>query len=550
MSIQVNNLILAEKFRLLANMVTLDGGKNAIWKSKSYYKAADILANLDIPATTVDDFQKFDGIGKSIADKIGDFIQSGTTSNLELLKTKYPDAERAFGLTSVSGIGIKKAIKLYQDGIKTFEDLVTACDTGKISNGMIIRGVELAKKSSGRLPITQVMPIVFPILESLRAMPEVVKAEFAGSVRRGRETVRDVDILVISTNRDAVKKYFMTLGDELVSGDKKARIFVPIDAHTSVQVDLMFCDSDTWGSSLAYFTGSKDHNIMLRQRALDRGLTLNEHGLALINHDALRFGGETEEGIYTAVGLLWCPPELREGDIPLTSIPELVTKADINTDWHMHTVWSRDARSTFLEMAQAAKARGLIEIGVTDHTEIQYSWDPKKIPERIREAKEAEKATGIIIHAGCETGVNKDGSLDWPDEYINQMEYVIASIHRSHAVDPVARLIEAAKHPRVKIIGHPTGRMIGKRDIPDNDWDELFKVCQLENVLLEINGPRLDLPVYLIRRAKDIGCKFVLSSDAHHISQLQWQDYAITLARRAGLTKKDLATPSMFKLEL
>jgi DNA polymerase (family 10) len=535
-------MILADKFRLLGDLTVLDGAKNASWKAKSYYKAADILASLDIPASTVSDFQQFDGIGKSIAEKIGDFSRSGTTVQLELLRAKHPGAEDALGLTSVSGIGVKKAIKLYKDeGIKTFEDLVKACDAGKISNGQIVRGVALAQKSAGRLPITQVMPVVRPILESLRAMPEVVRAEFAGSARRGRETVRDVDILVVATDREVVKDYFLTLGEELIAGEKKARIFAPINARISIQVDLLFCEDNAWGSSLAYFTGSKEHNIALRSLANQKGYTFNEHGFYKLSGE--RVGGSTESELYKLLDLPWCPPELREGHVLLTSIPDLVEPGDFWGDWHMHSTYSSDAKSTVMEMAVAAKAKGLRVIGFTDHVEKQYQWQPEDIPKRRKEIEAAINATGIMIYAGAEVGVNLDGTLvDRID--LDAQDYLIASIHRSHSKDPVDRLIKAmTAHPKVRFIGHPTGRMLGRRDIPDDDWDRLFQACATNGVALEINGPRLDLPVNLIKRAKSFGCKFVVNSDAHHTSQLVWQDYGITLARRAGLNMDDLQIP-------
>jgi DNA polymerase (family 10) len=307
---------------------------------------------------------------------------------------------------------------------------------------------------------------------------------------------------------------------------------------------LLFADAHTFGSSLAYFTGSKEHNIAMRQRALSFGLTLNEHGFAPVNGGP-RTDGQTEEGIYKKLGLPWCPPEIREGGDLLAKIPNLITREDIYGDWHMHTHWSADARDSVMDMAKAAAARGLKMIGLTDHTEKQYGWDPNKIDERRKQCEEASKAVGIPILAACETGVNKDGTLDWPDSYLQKMDYVIASIHKSHFADPVKRLSEAAKHPLVKIIGHPTNRIMGKRDIPEDDWAELFKICANEGVMVEINGARLDLPVGLIKIAKEQGCKFVLNGDAHSVRQLHWQDYAIMLARRAGITKDDLVRPSL-----
>ena len=541
MSVQVKNLILADKFKLLCDLTILDNPKK-VWSARAYYKAADILSALDIPASTVNDFKKFDGIGSSIADKIADFIQSGTTTQLEYLRTKHPGAEEALKLTSVSGIGVKKALGLYKQGITSFDALVKACDAGLISNGQIVRGVKMAQKSHGRLPINVVMPVVTPILESLRTMPEVLMAEFAGSARRGRETVKDVDIILVASDREKVRRHFLTFGEELIAGDDKARIFVPVNAKTVVQVDLLFTVYDSWGSSLAYFTGSKEHNIALRRLANQRGLTFNEHGFFKLTGE--RLGGAYESELYELLDLPWCPPELREGDELLTSIPDLVTSEDIWGDFHMHSTYSSDARSSVLEMALAAKERGLKVIGITDHVEPQYGWQPSGIGTRREEIRQAEEITGLTILAGAEIGVNPDGTLvDRID--LNDHDYMIASIHRRHSENPVDRLIAAMQqHPNIRFIGHPTGRMHSRRDIPDDDWDRLFEACVKHNVALEINGPRMDLPVVMIKRAKEFGCKFVINSDAHADTQLGWQDFGISLARRGSVTKDDLFNPA------
>ena len=542
MSAQISNLIIAEKLKLISNMLDLDG--SSIWQRKAYDKASELVMNLDAPASSISNFKDYSGIGSATSKAIDQIIKTGTCDVLDNLRDKHPNAEKAFGLTSVSGVGVKKAISLYTQGITNLQELSDACDSGKISNNQIIRGVKLALKSRGRLPINEVLPIIEPMLDLIMSQPEVSKAEFCGSVRRGRETIKDVDIIVVSTDRKKTSKLFSTFGDQLIDGDDKSRVMVPIDSTTSVQFDLLFSEASSFGSSLAYFTGSKEHNISMRQRAQSQGLTLNEHGFAS-SQNGLRFGGETEEGIYSKLNLPWCPPELREGSELKTKIPNLITRGDITGDFHTHSSWSADARDTIESMAIRAASRGIKYLGLTDHTEIQYGWKPDKIDERRAECDRASEKSGIRVLAACETGVNKDGTLDWPDEYLSKMDYVIASIHKSHSADPVTRLISAARHPMVKIIGHPTGMIMGRRDIPEDDWSRLFKVCAAEGVLLEINGARLDLPVNLIKMAKDLGCKFVLNSDAHSVDQFVWQNYAVTLARRSEITKSDLGVPAL-----
>lgn len=544
MSIQKKNMQVADQLALMADLEALE--PKGQWSSKAYKKASETVRGLDIPIDTVGDLRSISGVGKSIAEKIMDILNTGTCPKLDALKAAHPDGVGSRALMVVPGVGVKTALKLYKKGITSLEELEVACNDGTVKTASIKKGIKLALKSQGRVPIYDVLPVVEPILEDLREMDGVKRISFAGSVRRGKETIKDVDIVIVADDREAVIDRFLEHGEELVRGEQKARIIVPINNRTSVTMDLLFTTEASWATALAYFTGSKEHNIALRRRALSLGYSLSEHALSpTIAGPGPKL--KTEHDLYEALGLPWCPPELREQNTILKEIPELVNASDITSDWHMHTIWSRDARSTFDEMAEAAKALGLTEIGVTDHTEVQYGWDPNKIDDRRLEAEAAAEKHGIIIHAGCETGVNPDGTLDWPDEYLEKMDYVIASIHRQHSKDPVDRLIKAARHPKVKIIGHPTGRMLNRREIPDDDWDKLFEVCAEEGVLLEINGPRMDLEPGLIRRAKAKGCKFVLNSDAHHVSHLPWMRYALMMARRAGLTNEDLSTPELLK---
>ncbi len=540
MSAQIGNVILADKLRLIGNLLTLDGA--SVWKIRAYNNAADVLVALDVPATSVSDFSSYEGIGSTTASVIDDIISTGTTSQLESLRKKYPNAESAFKLTCVSGVGVKKAIALYNQGITTLEELSAACDAGKITNNNIIRGVQLALKSRGRLPLTEVLPVVLPLLNKIRSQSEVIRAEFAGSVRRGKETIKDVDLIVVSQDRAKTAALFKTFGDLLVEGEEKVRVMVPVDADTSVQFDLLFAEEDSFGAALCYFTGSKEHNVALRSLAKSKGYTINEHGFYTIAGKKL--GGKEEKELYDLLGLPWVPPELREGSDLIHQVPDLVDRGDIDGDFHTHSKWSADASDSIMDMAMAAKSKGLKYLGITDHVEVQYGWDADKVEDRIREIREAEEATGLKIYAAAEVGVTGDGDL--VDRIpLDRQDYIIASIHISHSKNPVARLIKAIQHPKVKVVGHPTGMMMGKRDIPEDDWDSLFRECAARGVALEINGARMDLPVNLIKLAKDLGCKFMINSDAHATNQLFWQDIAITQARRAGITKSDLIKPAI-----
>lgn len=537
MSFQKKNMQLSDQLERLADLTEIDGG--SFWSIKALRKGAETIRNLDVPIDSVNCLTGLPGIGKGLAKKIREFLSIGYITYLSELEDKYP--VEALSMTVVPGIGVKTAFKYHSKGIRNFDDLVKAAEEGKIKNENIMRGIQLALRSRGRLPLTEILPIVTPILEALRACPYVTRAEFAGSVRRGKETIKDVDVLVVSSNRSETVKVFQQFGDELVNGDDKSRIMARVDARTDVQVDLLFCPEEEFGAALAYFTGSKEHNVALRTLAKSKGMKINEHGFW--SDSGVRLGGAEETELYDLLGIPFCPPELREGNDILESIPNLITRDDITTDWHMHTIWSSDARNTFQEMALEAKRLGLKAIGVSDHTEKQYGWDPNKIEQRREEARLAAEEVGITIYAGCETGINIDGSLDWPDEYLAKMDYVIASIHKAHNNNIAERLIAAANHPMVRLIGHPTGRMIGRRDIPDVEWLEVFKACVANDVLMEINGARVDLPVNLIKMARSVGCKFVINSDAHSVDQFRWQDMGIVTARRAGLVKADLAIP-------
>lgn len=540
MSLQQKNADLAHELQTLADLTDVDGG--SFWSVKAYRNAAEAIRNLDVPVSNVKDLTGISGIGKGIAKKIDQYLSKGYIKDLLDLKAVYPP--EALTMTIVPGIGPKTAYKFHKEGIKNFDQLVKASEKGDIKNENIMRGIALALKTRGRISLNRVLPVVNPILAALRACPYVQRAEFAGSVRRGKETVKDVDIIVVASNRPEAVKVLQQFGDELINGDDKSRVIAPVDAHTSVQVDLLFAPANEFGSALAYFTGSKEHNIALRLLAKNKSMKINEHGFWCLK-TGKRLGGSEETELYELLGIPFCPPELREGSDILKQVPDLITRQDITTDWHMHTIWSSDAKNTFEEMAAEAKSRGLKAIGVSDHTEKQYGWDPNRIEERRAEAKAAAEKVGITIYAGCETGINHDGTLDWPDEYLEKMDFVIASIHKSHNKDVEDRLIAAARHPMVNFIGHPTGRSSGKRDVPDINWKNVFEVCAEEGVILEINGARIDLPSNLVKLAREVGCKFIINSDAHSIHQFDWQDSAIITARRAGLTKQDLMIPNM-----
>lgn len=539
MSIQKMNIDLADQLHTLADLSDISG--KSFWSVRAYRNASSLIRGLDIPITDINDITELSGIGDGISAKIREFLKFGSIKELQALETKFP--KEALSMTVVPGIGAKKAYKYYQAGIKNFQELIQAANDGKITNENIMRGIKLAQATKGRYPRNDIIPVVSPLFSKLKSSLEVQRISFAGSMRRGKDTVKDIDILVISSDREKTIRTFQEFGSEIINGADKSRIMLPVDFQSAIQIDLLFTTPQEWGAALAYFTGSLEHNVKLRKLANERGMKFNEHEFTSSTGQWL--GGTQEEDIYNLLGLPFHPPELREGDTLLSKIPNLITRGDITDDWHTHSVWSSDAVNTIDEMVATAKANGLKTLGISDHTEKNYGWDPNKIPLRRLEAEQAAAKYGMQVFAGCETGINIDGTLDWPEEYLSKMDYVIASIHRSHQNNVTERLVTALKHPKVKFIGHPTGMMLGRREIPDADWDLIFKTCADHNKIMEINGARMDLPVPLIKKAKLAGCKFIINSDAHSINQFNWQDSGIITARRAGLEKADLATPEV-----
>lgn len=536
MSVQLSNITLAEQLSTLADLSEMEGANK--YKINAYRKAAKTISGMGTPISSVKDLQGLPGIGKSIAKMVEEFLEYKVILDLAVLRDKYPP--EALTMTQVSGVGPKRAYKFYNEGIHNLQELIEACEAGKISNQNIVKGAMLAKHYQGRTPITRAYVAIASLLDDIRNQSEVDRADFAGSVRRGKETIKDVDLLVVSNDQNATIEKFLTYGEELVRGEEKARIILPLTSTHTIQVDILFATKDDWGSKLAYFTGSVEHNVAMRKRAISLGYKLNEHGLWSGN---TRVAGETEESIYQVLGIPYCPPELREGNELLDEVPEIISFDDITTDWHTHSTYSSDAKGTIDQMVAAAAARGLKSIGITDHVEAMFKWDPLTVGDRIKECYKASKKYGIMVYPSAEVGIRPDGSLEDRID-LNIHDYLVASIHHSLKKNTVSRIIKAiGENSKIKIIGHPTTRIIGRRDVPDDDWDLLFKTCSEKNIALEINGARGDLSVDYIKRAKELGCKFTLSSDAHDVNQLSLIDIAIRFARRAGLTKKDLVKP-------
>ena len=396
-------------------------------------------------------------------------------------------------------------------------------------------------------------------MEDLLAVGGVEQANVAGSCRRRRETVGDLDVLVTSTDStaamDALAEHPL-VQEVLVRGETKQRVRL----FSGLEMDLRVVPNESYGAAMQYFTGSKEHNIVIRRRALDRGLKVNEYG---VFRDNELVAGRTEEDVYAAVDLQWVPPELREnrGEIEQAEsndLPELVTLADIRGDMHMHTT-ATDGRATIREMAEAAKERGLKYIAITDHSKrvsMANGLDEERLRAHWKEIDAVnEEFKGVEILKGIECDILEDATLDLTDDCLAEADWVIAVLHyglKQPRKKIQQRLLNAVKNPNVDIIGHPTGRLIGKRDGADIDFTELFKAAADHGVMMEINAhpKRLDLNEFHAAACKDLGIPIVISTDAHSQHGMDVMQYGVYQARRAGLTKEDVAntrTPAQFR---
>jgi DNA polymerase (family 10) len=542
MSQRPNNQEIAHHLSLISQLLDLDKQQ---WPSRAYRAAAETVA------THTEDLTKsssIPGIGPSISSTIGEFVKTGTSSRFKKLTKAYP--AEALSMTVVPGVGPKTALRLHAEGIRDLESLVSAAHANKLEP-KLKNAVLFAVRSQERLPLPVARLVGQEMIEQC-VKRGALRAELAGSIRRGRETVKDIDLLVIAHGnaKEAILRYFKSLGQVLVSGDVKTSIRRTVklglredSLSFQVQCDLWFVEADCWGSAMAYATGSKEHNVMLRSLAKQKGIKINEHGFW---KGTKRLGGKSEKTLYKLLDLPFCPPELREGTEARSKIPKLVEASDLSCDLHHHSCWSPDVSKEYtqVDVAMAAKNEGLEAVAITDHSYAPGFRHTHALDDFIRKCRQAEKAAGVRVLAGVECDIMGDGSLQWNDNDLQRLDLVVAAIHKKHSVDVEHRLISAIKHPLVDVIAHPTGRMFGKRecDISVN-WKKVFKAAAKHNVALEINGgdDRLDLPAELISLAIEAGCKFTLSSDSHSGGHIRYSlSNALTQARRAGLRSKHL----------
>jgi len=518
--------------------------------------AADRKALLDI-----------EGIGPKMADKIEEFARTGTVPERDELLAQIPPTLPE--LLKIPGLGPKTVRSMWQEGgITSLAELQRAIDDGSILTlprmgkktvDNIKESIAFQAQASERMRLGDAMPIAEGLVDAVRKFKGVTRAEYAGSVRRGKETIGDLDVLATTKDPAGTAEAFAKLpGVERIIASGETKISVALRAGDRlIQADLRAVPDESFGAAWMYFTGSKEHNVKLRERALKKKLTLNEYGLFPNDDDPTpphkrgiqAVAGKSEEEVYTKLGLTWVPPELREdrGEVADGyAPPELIEITDIKAELHAHTTAS-DGKMSILELIRAAKQRGFHTIAVTDHSQASFQANglsPDRLRAHIKAVRAArEEVKGIQILAGSEVDIHPDGSLDYDDDLLVELDIVIASPHASLKQDSAAateRLLRAIRHPLVHIIGHPTGRILGRREGLSPDIPALCAAAAEHNVALEVNANslRLDLNDQGVRTAIEAGALIAIDCDVHSIDHFDELRYGVITARRGGLTAK------------
>ncbi len=562
------NKEIAHIFNNIADMLEMRGDNP--FRIRAYRKAAYVMEDLAEDAyklVQTHDLEEIPGIGKDLASKIEEYVKTGKMISYEDLKKEI--SQGVLDVLSIQGVGPKTAKLLYdQLNIDSIEKLEEYAKSGRIKDvkGIrdktvenILKGIELKKSIKGRFPLGTALPITESIIKELNALKGMNEVEVAGSIRRRRETVGDIDILAIASDPEPLMNKFVNLKEVeriLSHGTTRSSVILK-DTH--IQVDLRVLDKKNFGASLLYFTGSKDHNIKLREIAIKKGLKLNEYGLFNMKNNQNE-AGTTEQEIYEVLDMQFIPPEIREdqGEIELAvkyKLPDLIMLADIRGDVHIHTVHS-DGDSTVKQMAEHASKLGYEYIAITDHSQslgVAGGLDPERLKEEMQEIDLLNKKQNRTrILKGMEVDILSNGSLDMDTDLLGQLDIVIGSIHsgfKQTAEQITNRLTGAMKTGLVDVIGHPSGRLIGERDSYDVNWDKVFEAAAQYNVAMEINSYplRLDLTDIMIRKASDYGVKFMITTDSHAPNQMRYMSYGVSVARRGWLKKDDIVNTKPYE---
>jgi DNA polymerase (family 10) len=545
-----------DMLRDLAELTMLEEGDPQSFRVRAYEGAHQAIAAQasDLGQLTRKELQQIEGIGKSTAEKIRELLETGKVQKLELLRQKHPRS--VVELLRIQGLGPKAVMKLRRElGVQSIDDLRAALAEHKVralksfghkSEEKLAQALARldAQGAIGRTPISVALPLAKRIVEQLREVPGVSHASYCGSLRRFCETIGDVDIVVAAERAEPVMEHLVSMKvveRVLVRGDAKTSVVT----HRGTQVDLRVVAAHQVGAALLYFTGSKGHNIKLRQRALARGWLLNEYALSETESGKV-IASETEEQIYAALGLRWIAPVLREdaGEIDAAENGTLPKPMGaLIGDFHVHTSVSGDGRSSLEEVVAAAKARGCRVLAITEHAENTLSGVGRDalLEQRARiRAMQSELGETLDLFHGVELNIGPNGELDYDAEFRSSFDWCLASVHDRFELDRAAqtrRVVTAMQDPSVRMIGHLSARMIGARPPIDLDLDLVFAAAEATGTALEINGglPRLDMSVEALRRARGRKIDFVLTSDAHEARELERVSYAALNAERAWM---------------
>ncbi|WP_254823518.1 DNA polymerase/3'-5' exonuclease PolX [Haloglomus halophilum] len=513
--------------------------------------------------------QEIEGVGDAIAEKVVEYVETGEIEELADLREELPaDIEV---LTRVEGVGPKTVGDLYRElGVETLDDLEAAAEAGEIqtvkgfgpkTEQNILEGIDFARESHGRELLGEGRPLADRVINHLEAASSVERAEAAGSLRRWRPTIGDVDVLVSSDEPE-------TVFDAFTSWDGTDRVIEAGEAKASVRadglrVDLRVVDPDEFGAALQYFTGSRDHNVRVRNRAIERGLTMNEYGVFDISElseeerdeagprAGERVAGESERGMYAAVDLPWMPPELREdrGEVDAAAagdLPDLVEQPDVRGDLHLHSEWS-DGNNTIAEMAEGAAAFGHEYIAITDHATGPgmvggVGLDDEELREQIAEVREVAGDADVDVFTGVEANIDAEGGLSVGDDVLDELDCVVASPHAALDGDGTDRVVAAIEHPATDIVGHPTGRQLNQRSGLDLDFETVGTAAAEHDVALEINANprRLDLRGAAVKEVVEQGATIAIDTDAHRPESYAYIRYGVHTARRGWAEPADV----------
>jgi DNA polymerase (family 10) len=566
----MENVEIARVFSEVADLLEIQGA-NA-FRVRAYRNAVRTIEGLTRSLSEMvaheEDLEELPGVGEDIAGYIRELVETGRLRLLDAIEKRVPDT--LADLLKLEGVGPRRAAKLWKNlGVECVDDLAVAIEAGRVQElggfgektvDTLRRSIDSFRKHAGRALISEADQLVKPLLAHMAGAPGIEKLEVAGSYRRRRETVGDIDILAVCEDADPVMEHF-TGYEGARRMESAGRTRGTIVLRTGLHVDLRIVPRASYGAALHYLTGSKDHNIAVRKRGLARGLKVNEYGVFRVGRgrgshprgEGRRVAGREEAEVYDAVGLPFIPPELREnrGEVEAAeahALPQLVELGDIRGDLQMHSTWS-DGRSSIRKMAEACRDLGYGYMAITDHSQrvaVVGGLDAKRARRQWAEIEKVrEKVEGIHVFRGMEVDILRDGSLDLDDAHLEKLDIVLVSVHSYRSLpkkEQTARIVKAISHPAVHILGHPTGRLLNAREPCEIDLDEVLFAAKEHHVAVELNAnpERLDLSDTQVFRAREIGVPVVISTDAHSVDNLRYMRYGVDQARRGWLEKKDV----------